>query len=308
MYKRKIALRIVNILLCMAVYFLIDYLVSLTGFLKFGSFVGIKSFMPVTFGLLFGLYGVIGEILASTLSAILLRRDLYDVLIEYLIIIIPGIGAWFMWHMKSMTHKIHFRYNMDYIKYLIIIIITYLICAYIGDKLVGGNSFRDIMIWGISLSILVGIPVCIIYSGLMCLNPILPPLKDKDGKLIAIKDDIVYNLNSDNTSLLELNEKVELLCEKNNIDMKRLFEIQSCIEELYVRIISNVPNIYIDTRVNYDIVFSIELNYISKKYNPLFTSKTDDITDIAGLKLVKHRALLASFSYFYGENNIHVVI
>ena len=59
MFRYVVLNRIKIIILTAVVYFLADYLVRITGFLKFSSCVGLKSFMPATFGVLFGIYGII---------------------------------------------------------------------------------------------------------------------------------------------------------------------------------------------------------------------------------------------------------
>ena len=60
--------------------------------------------------------------------------------------------------------------------------------------------------------------------------------------------------------------------------------------------------------VMYDDTFSIRLAYLGGKYNPLLIGKEEDEMDIASLKLIKHRALRASYKYKYEENIVHIVI
>lgn len=305
-YKRLVANRIIITIFCTIIYFLVDVMVQKAGFLNFNPYLGLKNFLPVTLALLFGAYGIIGAFVGCSITALIVRTPINFVLMEYVCIVIPGFLAWFFWHIGSRTHKIHFKWPINYLRYIIIILISYWLCAMISKVLVGGDM-KNILIWHISLCILIGIPIDIMYSGLMCLNPILPPLKE-NGKKINIKDDIVFNLSSSVDSYAALSEMVEDFAMQKKINMKRMFEIQSCIEEFYLRISHAMPNAYIDFRANYDITFSVEFNYIGKKYNPLYIKKGEELDAIAGLSLIKHRALLASYSYLYGENNVHVVI
>ena len=52
----------------------------------------------------------------------------------------------------------------------------------------------------------------------------------------------------------------------------------------------------------------MRLDYAGIKYNPFRINKNEDILDIMSLKIIKHRALRASFVYSDKENKIHVVI
>ena len=95
---------------------------------------------------------------------------------------------------------------------------------------------------------------------------------------------------------------------KKGISLKRVFELQSCLEELSIRIFKAVPDAKIKVGIIYYDAISIRLDYICKKYNPFKINKGEDILDIMSLKIIKHRALRASFVFYKGENKIHVVI
>ena len=90
--------------------------------------------------------------------------------------------------------------------------------------------------------------------------------------------------------------------------MKKMFIVQNLIEEMYLRILKKFPNAIIDIKANNDVDFSIEFVYIGEKYNPFIMRKDEEEDAIAGLKIIKHRALLAFYSYIYGENRVHIVI
>lgn len=289
------------------VYFCFDYFVFKTSFLKCFSFVGFKSFLPVTLGLNFGPYGVIGELIAVTVKMFLTRQVFEFYIMECLIVIILGLGSWILWHVQSYTHRIRFRYLYSYIRYVLMIVFLSLICAYIGTKLINEIAFNDIFIWNVAMSILVGIPIDIIFCGLMNLDPILPPVT-VHGKRIELVDDIRHALDNNPESLATFNEKIEELLMKEKVDMKRMFEIQNVVEELYLRIIRKYPNIVIDAKVNYDITFSLECLFIQRKYNPFILHEDEDKLDLAGLTIIKHRALLARYKYNTGLNKVHIVV
>ena len=77
---------------------------------------------------------------------------------------------------------------------------------------------------------------------------------------------------------------------------------------MYLRIMKRFPNAVIDVKANCDVDFSIEFIYIGERYNPFVLRNDEEEISAAGLKIIKHRALLAFYSYIYGENNVHIVI
>ena len=307
MFRYVLFNRIKIVILTAMAYFLADYLVRITGFLKFSSLVGLKSFMPATFGMLFGIYGVVGELIGCTISAFLLSRALNLLFYEYVIIIIIGVGMWFSWHIGSLTHKIHFRYLRNYARFILLMLFFSFICGVLGQYFTNYSLLHEIVIWNTILSLFMGVPIMIIYSGLMSLNPILPPIMEK-GKLIKITDDIREVLTKDPNTFASFSEKIDDLALREKIDMKRTFEIQGLAEEMYLRIIELYPQAIIDVKANYDITFSVEYMFIGKKCNPFSNKSISDGIENASLKLMKHRALLASYGYIYGENTVRVVI
>ena len=304
---RVIRERMIFVIASAIAYFIFDYFVYKTSFIQSYSFVGLKSFLPAVLGLNFGPYGIIGELIAVTIKRALTNQTFEFYLMECIIIVVMGLGTWFLWHVQSRSHMIRFRYIHNYIMYILIIVFASLICASIGKRLINDIAYHDILVWNITMSILVGIPIEIIYGSLMNLDPVLPPLY-MNGKRIAIEDDIVYALDAKPDSISALNEKVEELLLKEKVDMKRMFEIQNVIEELYLRIIKKYPDTVIDVKARYDITFSVEYLYIEKRYNPFRLYKGEDMLDIAGLNIIKHRALLANYSFNYGLNKVHIVI
>lgn len=304
---RTIKIRLMYIITTALVYFCCDYFVLRTSFLKCYSFVGLKSFMPMIVGMNFGVYGVIGELIAITIKHKLANTSFAFYVMECIIVVVIGIGAWFLWHVQSRTHRIRLRYFSNYVRFILIIISLSTICGVLSLKFINAIAFEDIMIWNISMSILVGIPIEIIYSSLMNLDPVLPPLK-VNGKRIEIKNDIEYTIDNDAKSLETLNEKLEILFLDRKENMKRTFEIQNVVEEVYLRIVKKCPNAIIDVIANLDITFSIEYIYIGERYNPFIISREEDKLDIAGLNIIKHRALLANYSYNYGLNKVSIVI
>lgn len=289
------------------IYFCFDYFVFRTSFLHVYSFVGLKSFLPMVLGLNFGIYGVIGELIAVTIKCSLIHSTMNFFIMECIIVTVIGIGTWFLWHINSLSYRIHLRYVHNYARYVLIIATLSVICAVIGRKMINQYAFDEIMIWNISMSILVGIPVEIIYGSLMNLDPILPPIY-VNGKRIELVDDLKYTVTAETETFRVFSGMVEELLEREKVDLKRTFEIQNIVEEMYLRIINRYQTAIIDIKANYDITFSIEFLFIEKKYNPFVIGKNETTEDTAGLKIVKHKALLASYYYDMGLNYVHIVI
>lgn len=289
------------------VYFCFDYFIQITHFLQCYSFVGLKSFLPMTLSLNFGLYGILGELIAVCATHIILNTGNVFFIQEVVIIIVFGLGAWFIWHIQSRTHRIHFKYLENFIRYILIAVFLSLVCAVISIGIVNTIAFEEVLVWNISMDILVGIPVNVIYAGLMNLDPILPPIYI-NGEKIREKNDILYTIDYRTESFQALNEKIEEVLIRDKVDMKKMFVIQNLVEEMYLRIMKRFPNAIIDVKANSDVDFSIEFVYIDERYNPFVTRDDEEEVSAAGLKIIKHRALLAFYSYIYGENNVHVVI
>ena len=413
------------LVICSAfVYFLADLPVQLTGFLQYDSFIGIKNFLPTTLGLLFGPYGVLGAVIGCTATSIILRTSVSLMSLEWLCIALPGIGIWLLWHLGSTTPRIRFKHISNYFRYIGILLVLHAICGGLSRFFIDGGAFWEIMVSYVSLSVLVGIPVNILFNGVLCLDLILPPtyylansadsvtiqpkeasIKDlqdfldhiSQEKVIAsvrkaeyqstleeiflrilktqpsdsihvqigltnimsavftyegpalnpmlprddddeidkaglalfrhrtlhtnylhrggmniihfmTTDGLVAMLTNEAESLEQFNEQLEDYAMSLNIGRKQLFALQNCLEELYIRICKAIPDVKLTIQVTYDDTFSIQLSYAQQPYNPLLIGKNEDEMDIASLKLIKHRALRASYKYKYAENLVHIVI
>lgn len=287
-------------LLSAVLYLILDLPVQLTGFLNFGSYIGIKNFLPTTLGLQFGPAGILGSLVGCICTALFLNTPAREVLLECICILIMGTGTWLLWHLGSDTHRIHFKRVINYLNYFGILIGLSTICGCISLLLLDG-AFASIIIAYTSLGLLIGIPVNIMANGLFCFESILPPPYQMQYAISAV-------INADPESLMMLNETLEEFAFSKKLHQRRVFEIQSCLEELSIRILAKIPDAQIHVQINYDDTLSARLQYEAQKYNPLLIKKEEDEFDIMGLKLFKHRALRAAYQYRSHTNHIHVVI
>lgn len=287
-------------LLSAGIYLLLDLPVQATDFLTFGSYIGIKNFLPTTLGLQFGLAGIFGSCLGAVVTALLLGTPFREILLECLCILVMGTGTWLLWHLGSNTHRIHFKRGINYLKYFGILVVLSAVCGVISLLFTSG-AFATIMIAHTVLGLLIGIPVNIIANGLFCFESILPPPYKLQHAVSAC-------ITADPDTLMAMNEALEELAVSKKLNLKRIFEIQNCLEELSIRILARIPEARIQVDLNYGDTISARLQYDGEKYNPLHLGKDEDELDVMGLKLVKHRALRAAYQYRGHTNHIQVVI
>ena len=301
MKRSKTAQCIGLILRSALIYLLADLPVQLTGFLTFGSFIGIKNFLPSTLGLLFGPWGAIGSCVGSIAGGLALSTPANEILLECICCLIMGMGMWIVWHLGSTTHRIHFKRVINYAKYAGLLVGLSAICGGLSFVLVEGGAFGPILSAYTATGLLIGIPINILFNGVLCIDPVLPPWYSMEYPVSGV-------LSADSQSLSALTEAIEEFGFERRINMKRLFEIQSCIEELYIRIQAARPGAEIYVTLNSGDTISMRLRFSGERYNPLRTGKEEDELDIMGLKLIKHRALRAAYSFKNGENHILIVI
>ncbi len=148
-------------------------------------------------------------------------------------------------------------------------------------------------VYGI-LGVLAGIPITILLEGVLCLTP--------------LPDDASFVLQAGVESQNDANAVLEETAREQGIGMKRIFEIQSCLEELSIRIFNAMPEASIRVRIRYGEAVSLRLSWEGEKHNPLRIGPDEDALDVAALKIIRHRALQASFGRRDGENRVHVVV
>lgn len=289
------------------VYFSISFPITSLDFFYLYDYIGLKSFLAITIGLLFGPIGIIGEVLASIFTSMILRIEFQNLIMELILIIIPGITVWLFWNFKTKDPGISFKKPISFFKFIIFTIVIYLFCAYLSNYIVPDDNPKRIFAWCVSLTLLIGIPVIILFMNIFCVKPIMPS-KRIIGEKEYFENDIVCVLTKDVKSLSVLNNLLEDYIINKRIDMKRLFEIQNLVEEVYIRIINYFDDIEIEFKSSYDVTFSAEFSYVGLRYNPLKIIKGENDIEVAGIKLIKHRALLASYEYICNENIVHVVI
>lgn len=276
------------ILICALAYFLMDAPVQMTQILPY--YAGIKNFLPSVLGLFFGAYGIAGCMMGCVLSACLVNPDLPAVIHECYCITAIGLVMFIGWHITAKSHRPSLKSWPDYARYILLLAVGCILCG----KL---NVSFAYFITGLTI----GIPVTILFSSLLYIEPVIP-------KRYTYFPDADFCLLPNAESLEGANELLEMSAMKRGVKMKRILEIQSCIEELAIRIQKAHPDAKISVSIIFGEAISARLHYGGKKYNPFMLEKNEDEIDIMSLKIIKHRAIRASFSYSGGENFVHVVV
>ena len=277
---------------------MIDAPVQLTGILP--SYAGIKNFLPSTLGLFFGAYGVAGCVIGCVLSSVMMGAELPGVMREAVCVIVAGMGMFHGWHFLVRSGRISFKTWPDYRRYSGLLAV---ICATVGAvySLEGLKAGISAGLAYFLTGLFIGIPVNILFSSLLYIEPVMPrgkfPVNDADFCLLP-----------DAESLEGANEILEMSAMKRGVKMKRVLEIQSCIEELALRIQKARPDARISVSVTFGDAISARLHYGGEKYNPFRIDPDEDEIDIMSLAIIKHRAIRASFRYSGGENLVHAVV
>ena len=271
-----------------ASYIVLDLPVRLISNLP--PYAGIKSFLPFMLGIFFGCYGVIGACSGAIIISLALMTPVNMALYECYCIIITGMGIWYGWHYLSRTHRIFFKKPKSYVRYILLVFI--LSCFTL--------DFNTGLIYFLA-GVFIGIPVNILFGSLLCVIQIIP-------SWCKLSDESDFILDKDPGSIDTANEILEEAALRRGIKMNRVFEIQSCIEEIALRVFKNDPEAKIYVSVVFSDVTSARMNYAGDKYNPLKIAKDEDELDVAGLKIFRHRALRAMFNYWDGVNKVHAVV
>ncbi|MEA4974010.1 MAG: hypothetical protein VB119_12705 [Candidatus Metalachnospira sp.] len=290
-----------TILLSAAVYILLDLPVRMTKFLEFGVFIGIKNFLPFTLGLLFGWYGTLGCLIGSTLTSLITVATLPELLFEGICVLVSGMGMWLLWHVRVKSHRVHLKKAKDYFRYIVLTMLFSGVCGGISYAFMPRGAFATVFISYISMNLLVGIPVMILLTSIVCVIPVAPSWGH-------MPPDISGDVDSQPGSLDGFNDQLEEYFVFHKFNRKSLYSIQNCIEEVIIRIFAEHSDTLVSIKLYCDDSLSLWFEYEGSRYNPFVAGRNEESEDMFGLQLIKHRALRASYTYGRGMNQIHIVI
>ena len=284
-----------------AVYFLLDFPIRFTGAYQFPDCVGIKSFLPFTLGIYCGPSAVAGAALGAVLTGLVCGTEAAGCLTEVLCVLLAGAGSWLCWFGLHRGGHIRLERFRDVGIYAAIVLVLSALCGGIVEILLGRSRLLPVVGILAVTGLLVGLPVSILLGGIFCVTPVLPWFCREEGF-------ISFELTSRDAGPGAVNEAIEEDALRRKIPMKRVFEIENCLEELYIRIRKKLPEASICGRVELGSTISMRLWVDGAKYNPFLREADEDEVDLLSLKLLRHRALRASWSFTGGQNLIRVVV
>lgn len=285
------------------IYAGLDLIVQKMNFLEYESLVGLKNFLPVTTGLLWGIWGAAGCCLGCIFTSFIIDTPTNLLLAECFCNLFIGTGLWLIWHSTVKSHYVGFNKKRHFVIFLASLTGLSLIAAWLASIFSSEFDFIPVFISYTSMGIFVALPLIILFGSLLHVQAAIP-------SKYQFHPDCSGNITSDSQTLAIFNDQIEGAAAEKNIGIKRIFEVQSCIEEICIRILNELP----ETNINISIVFgnaiSVRINYKGKPYNPFHMKASDDAFSMTGLKILRHRALRASVftSKKRNETNIHIVI
>lgn len=285
------------------IYAGLDLIVQKMNFLQYTSLIGLKNFLPVTSGLLWGFWGAAGCCLGCLFSSFIMNTPSNIVLAECFCNLFIGVGLWLIWHSTVKTHYIGFNKKRHFGIFILSLFSLSIISSYLISIFASESDFLPVFISFTTMGLFVALPLIILFGSLLHVQTAIP-------SKYQFNPDVKGSITSDSHTLAVFNEQIEEGASLKNIGIKRMFEVQSCIEEICIRILNELP----ETAINISIVFgnaiSVRISYKGKPYNPFHMKASDDALSMTGLKILRHRALRASVltSKKRNETRIHIVI
>ncbi len=213
-----------------------------------------------------------------------------EILREFLYIAVTGLGMWYGWHIFADSPRIQFRRIAHFVTYILLVLVLSMACF---DMKVSAAYFI--------MGVLICLPVNILFGSILGVEPVLP-----NGEIP--QDDACFVIDSEPELLEAANKTIELAGETAGVNTNQVMRIQSCIEELSIRILKAIPHAKINVSVKFGYAVSVKISCKGAKYNPFRIKKDEDMLDSMNLSIIKHRALRASYSYRDGTNLVHVIV
>ena len=158
----------------MAAYLVIDLSVRMTGLVRYSDAVGVKNFLAVLLGLVFGPWGAGGCCLGCFLGSVFLNDlDIYT-LYECLADLIVGNGMWCLWHLRNKNGTVFLKKPVDYGRYLVMLLFLSCIAGLAAYVILPERDFIPYFGAYFILGIIVGIPILILMTSIICVEPFLP--------------------------------------------------------------------------------------------------------------------------------------
>jgi hypothetical protein len=161
------------------------------------------------------------------------------------------------------------------------------------------------------LGLLLGLLLCIFFGSIICVESVIPVwclvMPDMACIISGVNE---HDCSESDLSLVYCNNQIEETARYAGIPSKKIFEVQGCVEELFLRVKKARPDAVLYLTVRYGNSISLRFTFKGKYFNPFRVNKNDDMLDVASLKLLRHKAIRASSRYRRSDKmtHIHIVI
>lgn len=289
-----------KLLFPMLLYLLLDLLTRMMGFTQLGSYLGIKNFLPIVLGLLFGPYASVGMCAGILLLFPFAGASLPELLTEVSNVTIMSCCAWLLWYMHD-TRPVYLKTIRDYAKFFLIVLLLSPLTAMPSLCLIGLEGFFETALCYAIFSVFIGVPILILSTSILCVQPVFPK-----GK--ALEPDVACDIGQDFHNLCEVNDAIEAAGAAHGLPVKKLFLIENCVEETTTRIYGGCQNTVVNICLFVNDSVSLHISYAGERFNPLRRGKGETDMELLGLTLIRQTALRASYDYLSGINHLHIVI
>ncbi|MCR5431839.1 MAG: hypothetical protein K6E95_04715 [Lachnospiraceae bacterium] len=295
----------IPVIICMVAlaFIVLDLPVRFSKFVNdMPPYLGIKNAVSPATSLMVGPLGMIGSVIGALVCGLVDKAaSMTDVTFEVITVAFEGLAIWFFWHLFTPNHKVRFKKFTDLLRYAVIVAVISAVSGAVSFIFVDGGAFLSVFLTHMITSILIGVPSIIIFSGIMCQSPVIPPWYTR---LHDLEDDI----EATDDSFLGFNDKVEEFTSRLGLSKKRTFEILNTIEEVYLRIRTHEPEEKVHVTIDCEEALSIMFEYKGEKCNPLRISAEEDLVALIGLKLIEHRAIRTNYKYSAQTNHVLIVL
>lgn len=288
-----------GILLWMLAYLVIELPFHMTDL--FGEWFLAGPITAVLFlaGLMFGVQGLIGSVLGYMISICVTGGFQFSALLAVIfIVVVPHV----LWYLDKNASQAALRSNCEFLKFTVLAIVTALgngCFAMIGND---QNNFVSVAGFSLFWCIVAGMPSMILMTSILGI-----PCKCRSR--FCEKNDLEISILPEQEHIALVNDQMEELGMKTRMDLKQMFRMMACLEELLIRIIEKgqvTKKIEIGVKIGE--TMRILIKYQGKKYNPLRSGRKEIEEELLGLKIVMQMSLRASYSHCMGENEILIVM
>lgn len=304
---------------CAAVMAALDIPFRALEFLGLMQAAGPKNVLPVLFGLLFGPAGAIGSALGAFISGVCRLSFGLDVWAEALAVFCAALIAWFGWYAFGWTEPPRMKRLSAVIRYICVsavagavngIICAVLLCR--TTHIPWFEIYVEVQLSALAWALLLGLPMLITATSMFAMLPVMPKHLEETYHQTH-QPPFDHTIPNDIDEVAKISDAIDMFNMEYGISIKRAYSIMSCVEELNLKIMEQLPpdaTIRITIEAGDNVV--IRLFYGGKRFDPMAirTVRGDPTAnlDAVGILLVREMAVLTGFWYVDGVNQVKIIL